>query len=509
MSKAVYLNPESRTWTSARKSQAGTSAQVLSFHRTLPDYAETSLRALPDLAASLGLGHVLLKDESARFSLPAFKILGASWAVYRAVAARLGLVADHGAESGVSISIQDLGARAKNAGIRLLTATEGNCGRAVARMAAYMGIPVRVYVPGFMAEATRAAIRGEGAEVVVLDGSYDELIPALWAEAESDGNALLVLDVSFGNYETIPSYFVEGYSTMLAESERQVLDATGGKPATHAVVPCGAGSIAQAVTEHFKSAERTERLGGASVVAVEPTTAACLMASLRAGRPVTIDTGDTICCGMNCGTLSTTAWPVLQAGIDASAVVEDAESHRAVLELKDRDVLAGPCGAAALAALKRVCADAKADLGLDESSVVVLFCTEGPRDCRASFRSCLRACRFPSALFSSVTFKFPPALSLWYTLKLFRLFLDTKYGSWTFCAGRGDATDGALCVKEEAEDGESVGAAGASAGGVVSEGDVENVRFRMGRTNLIGVRMTEAVGAAAGRSALQIMAAGF
>ncbi|RYP72580.1 hypothetical protein DL771_004075 [Monosporascus sp. 5C6A] len=379
MSKAIYLNPESRTWTSARKSQAGTSAQVLAFHRTLPDYAETPLRALPDLAASLGLGHVLLKDESARFGLPAFKILGASWAVYRAVAARLGLLADHGAESGASISIQDLGARAKNAGIRLLTATEGNCGRAVARMAAYLGIPVRVYVPGFMAEATRAALRGEGAEVVVRDGSYDELIPAVWAEAEADGTALLVLDVSFGTYETIPSYFVEGYSTMLAESERQVLDATGGKPATHAIVPCGAGSIAQAVTEHFKSAERSGRLGPASVVAVEPTTAACLMASLRAGRFVTVEAGDTICCGMNCGTLSTTAWPVLQAGVDASVVVDDAESHRAVLELGDRGVLAGPCGAATLAALRRICADAKADLGLDGNSVVVLYCTEGPR----------------------------------------------------------------------------------------------------------------------------------
>ncbi|RYP17577.1 hypothetical protein DL765_004432 [Monosporascus sp. GIB2] len=503
MSKAIYLNPESRTWTSARKSEAGISAQVLSFHRTLPDYAETPLRALPDLAASLGLGHVLLKDESARFGLPAFKILGASWAVYRAVSARLGLQADHGAESGASISIQDLGAKAKNSGIRLLTATEGNCGRAVARMAAYMGIPVRVYVPGSMTEATRAAIRGEGAEVVAVPGgSFDGLIPAVSAEAESDENVLLVLDASFGNYETIPSYFVEGYSTMLAESERQVLDATGGKPATHAVVPCGAGSIAQAVTEHFKSAERTERLGRASIVAVEPTTAACLMASLRAGRSVTIDTGDTICCGMNCGTLSTTAWPVLQAGIDASVVVEDAESHRAVLELKDRGVLAGPCGAATVAALKRVCADAKADLGLDESSVVVLFCTEGPRE------SCLRACRFPSALFSSVTLKFPPALFLWYTLKLSKLFLDTKYGRWTFCAGCGGVIDGALCAKEEADDEESVGAAGASAGKLVSEGDVENVRARMGRTNLIGVRMTEAMGAAVGRSALQIMAAG-
>lgn len=174
---------------------------------------------------------------------------------------------------------------------------------------------------------------------------------------------------------------------MLTESDRQVLEVTAGKAATHAIVPCGAGSIAQAVTEHFKS---QSRLAPTAVIAVEPTTAASLQASLRAGQSASVPTADTICCGMNCGVLSSTAWPVLRSGIDASIVVNDGEVHRAVEELKDLGdgdgydggILAGPCGAATLAALRRVCADdeAKRSLGLDKDSVVVLYCTEGARE---------------------------------------------------------------------------------------------------------------------------------
>jgi diaminopropionate ammonia-lyase len=166
---------------------------------------------------------------------------------------------------------------------------------------------------------------------------------------------------------------------MLAEADQQVLAATGQKPATHAIVPCGAGSIAEAVTAHYKAPGRESR---ATIIAVEPRTAACLNESMKAGKSVTVQTGETIMNGMNCGTLSTTAWPVLQAGIDASIVVSDAESHAAVQELKEAKILAGPCGAAALVALRRACVDAEAKetQGLDSNSVVVLYCTEGPRE---------------------------------------------------------------------------------------------------------------------------------
>ncbi|KAI1080914.1 tryptophan synthase beta subunit-like PLP-dependent enzyme [Whalleya microplaca] len=375
-----------------------TPAAILTFHQALPSYAPTPLRALPSLARDLGLAGVFLKDEGARCGLPAFKILGASWAVWRAVGERLGLSApivvtgdgrDGGMggvgnmEGGGGLSIEDMGAMARDRGIAVLTLTEGNCGRAVARMAAgYLGVETRVYVPALVPEGTRELIRGEGAEVVEVEGCYDEVVGVVVAEArrrERGGEeVVLVLDVGVEGYEEVPGYFVEGYTTMLTESTQQLLSATGWKSATHAIVPVGAGSIGEAVTAYFKDA--TTRSSSAKVIAVEPTTAACLQASLKAGTSVSVPTADTIMCGMNCGTLSTTAWPVLRTGVDASVTVTDAEAHAAVEELSALGVLAGPCGAATLAALRRVCMDAKGEFALDGDSVVVLYCTEGARD---------------------------------------------------------------------------------------------------------------------------------
>lgn len=176
-------------------------------------------------------------------------------------------------------------------------------------------------------------------------------------------------------------WVVEGYQTMLDEVDDQVLAATGGRPATHAVVPVGCGSIAQAVTQHFKSATR-ERSGtpAAMVMGVEPETAACLKLSLERGSMSQVTTTESIMCGMNCGTLSTTAWPTLQAGVAAAVVVSEEEAHRAVLGLQELNVQVGPCGAATLAGLRRVCAEEKERLGLDGDSVVVLHCTEGSRE---------------------------------------------------------------------------------------------------------------------------------
>jgi diaminopropionate ammonia-lyase len=168
---------------------------------------------------------------------------------------------------------------------------------------------------------------------------------------------------------------------MLNESDEQVRLITGGKPATHTIVPVGCGSIAQAITQHYKSGAREEGgMPAATVIAVEPTSAACLKASLQSGKSVQVKTQDSIMCGMNCGTLSTTAWPVLQAGVDASVVVGELEAHNAVEELRAAGVKAGPCGAATLAALRIICAMERETLKLGENSVVVLNCTEGERD---------------------------------------------------------------------------------------------------------------------------------
>lgn len=166
---------------------------------------------------------------------------------------------------------------------------------------------------------------------------------------------------------------------MLSEADAQVEAVTQRTPATHAFIPVGVGSIAHAVTRHYKNPNQgqTKR---ASVITVEPTTAACLKASLESGEITTVDTGDSIMCGMNCGTVSSTAWPTLKTGVDAAVTVTDEEAHAAVCQLRDLGLQPGPCGAATLTALRRACGTARQQLGLSTESVVVLFCTEGARE---------------------------------------------------------------------------------------------------------------------------------
>jgi diaminopropionate ammonia-lyase len=191
----MYRNPAAASW---GYSGPGLNPQVEPFHRSLPDYAVTPLVPLPDLARQLGLAQVLLKDESNRLGLPAFKILGASWAVFKAVAAQCNLP--------LTSTLDEVGLAAKRSGIRLVTCTEGNWGRAVSRMAKYLHITAIIFVPNFMDQATQRKIESEGAEVVVVEGDYDFSIKAAREEADRDG--LLVMDVSWEGYDEIPEVVV-------------------------------------------------------------------------------------------------------------------------------------------------------------------------------------------------------------------------------------------------------------------------------------------------------------
>lgn len=172
---------------------------VEAFHRTLPDYDETKLHNLSLLAKEIGLAHVLIKDESTRFGLPAFKVLGASWAIHRSICKHLGIPAS----TTLDALIKQLSKNPSDQ-IRLVTCSEGNWGRACGRMAKILRVPLTIYVPGFMSQYTQNLLRGEGAEVKVLqDGSYDDSIAATKRDAESSG-ALMVMDTSWDDYTEIP-----------------------------------------------------------------------------------------------------------------------------------------------------------------------------------------------------------------------------------------------------------------------------------------------------------------
>jgi diaminopropionate ammonia-lyase len=318
------------------------SPEARTFHRSLPGHRPTALRPLPALAAELGLGAVSLKDESNRLGLPAFKVLGASWAIERAL-------------------------REQPTVHTLVAASAGNHGRAVAHVAAVRRLRCRIFLPERSAAARRQAIAGEGAEVVVVDGSYEDAVAEARTAGAADG-CLEIADVG----DSAPAHWViDGYATLFAEAAEQgVHDLV--------LVPVGVGSLAAA-------AARWGATAGASVIGVEPVTAACLTASLAAGKPTVVATPGTTMAGLDCAEISTAAWPSLRDGLSGTITVDDAEVRDAMRELAGLGLAIGESGAAPLAALRAVvgesdCVLLRAAVKLGAATRVLLVATEGPTD---------------------------------------------------------------------------------------------------------------------------------
>lgn len=355
-----YLNPAARSWRAEPLRDS-----PIEFHRSLPGYEPTPLTALPAIAEALGVKKVFVKDESHRLGLPAFKILGASYAIARALSQRLGAAA--------TLPLPSLRERLREEQeLTLVAATDGNHGRAVAHVAALLGLRSTIYVPEGISGAAKSAIVSEGAELVELDLPYDDVVAQ--AAAHPGEQTILIQDTSWAGYEDVPQWIVDGYSTMLAEVDAQ-LAGRGIDGADLLVVPAGVGSFAQSVVHHYRS---TPRHAPALLIA-EPDSAACLTTALYMGRVVPVPTGDTVMTGLTCGTVSQIAWPTLQGGVDASVTVTDDQALSAVSELAAIGVDSGPCGAATLAALRAVAdqEDLRAALGLGGETVVVLLSTEG------------------------------------------------------------------------------------------------------------------------------------
>jgi diaminopropionate ammonia-lyase len=264
-------------------------------------------------------------------------------------------------------------------------------------MARLLGLEARVFVPGVVSERARAAIVAEGATVIEADGSYDEAVEqaAVYADQESAGaGRLLVQDTAWAGYESVPSWIVEGYGTLLAEVDQQFAERELPGPDLVSV-PVGVGSLAQAVVTHYRRGERVP--GGAggvggldgtrggkapAVLAVEPETAAGVLASLHAEARQSVPTAGTVMAGLNCGTPSSLAWPVLAGGLDAAIAVPDQLAIEAEADLTRLGVRSGLSGAAALAGVRAAltgpgAGTRRAGLGVTTSSVVLLLSTEG------------------------------------------------------------------------------------------------------------------------------------
>ncbi len=340
----------------------------LAFHRKLPCYAPTPLLSIPSVASRLGFSRVLVKNESSRFGLPSFKLLGASWATYGALAARCGLALEDWS------SLEDL-AKALSflRPFTLAAATDGNHGRAVARMARLLGFESRIFVPRGTKAARIHAIESEGATLTVVDGDYDAAI-ARSAEEMSE-RCLVIDDTSWPGYEEIPRSVIQGYGTIFREIEAQIESSP-----SVVFVPIGVGALGAAAVDFYK------RTSDAFVIGVEPTSAACVLASIEAGGMVTVPPPhDSIMAGLNCGTPSSIALPTLLAGLDLSVAIDDPYAEEAMRTLARCGIVSGETGAAALAGLEALLAlpeakEIRDELGLDGNATVLLLVTEGATD---------------------------------------------------------------------------------------------------------------------------------
>lgn len=357
-----YSRPGARQWRCEPPS-----GDPLSFHASLPGYRPTELTEVPALADELNVGRVFVKDESGRLSLGAFKVLGASWALARLLTGTVG-----------TPEFDALRLAAGRTDVELVTATDGNHGRAVAYLGRLLRLRVRVFVPDVVPPRAAAMIAAEGATVTSVRQSYDAAVEQAARYADAESGRVLVQDTAWPGYEQVPRWIVAGYETLFSEIDAQLGQLGIGGPDLLSV-PVGVGSLAQAAVEHYRS---RPYLACPAVLAVEPETAACVLASLYAGAYGSIDTRATAMVGLCCGTPSILAWLVLSAGLDAAIAVSDAAADAAVAELAGHGISAGPSGAAALAGVRAALtgdgAGARSrQLGLTASSVVVLLNTEG------------------------------------------------------------------------------------------------------------------------------------
>lgn len=346
----------------------------IEYHRTIPGYTPTPLYEVPSLAKRLGVSRVFVKDESSRLGLPAFKMLGASWAV--AYAVRTQWLPE---VEGV-LSPAELGALLTNREAkRLIAATDGNHGRGVARMAKFLGVGCLIFVPEGLAMSRIEAIESEGAEVRVVAGSYDDAI--LRSAEEADENSLVVSDTSWEGYRDIPQQVTNGYSTMFAEIDQALAEAGVSAP-TLIAFQAGVGAFAAAGLQHFRS---TTNLATPRTAIVEPLSADCLFRSAQAGsltespppHPSTM-------AGLNCGLPSQLAWPVVQLTTDSFIGIDDESAYEAMRAYAESGIVSGESGAASLGGLLAVAASGsdadRAALGLDADAVVLLINTEGATD---------------------------------------------------------------------------------------------------------------------------------
>ena len=393
MISSVHLTHGQRTASPVRFGEQQAQA-VRQFHRSFPEYAPTPLIRLDALAKSLGVARISVKDESYRFGLNAFKVLGGSYAIGNVIAEKLGI---HPAA--LSYSLLTSPATAEKLGkLTFVTATDGNHGRGVAWTANRLGMNCVVYLPRGSAQERLMNIRALGAQATITDLNYDDAVRLANRMAEENG-WIMVQDTAWEGYESIPTWIMQGYTTMALEAWEQL---AGEKP-THIFLQAGVGAMAGAVTGFFADLFGEER---PIITIVEPEQADCLFRSAKAGALRCVS-GDlkTIMAGLACGEPCTVGWQMLQNYADFFISMSDEYAAQGMRVLGnplpgDPRVISGESGAATVGLVSALLrdpaqADLRQQLGLDAHSRILCFSTEGDTD-RENYRRVVWEGLYPS-----------------------------------------------------------------------------------------------------------------
>jgi diaminopropionate ammonia-lyase len=357
------------------------------FHRSFPQYAETPLTPLCNLAARLGVKAFFVKDESYRFGLNAFKVLGGSYAIARFIAQRLGV--DIGTLDYAALTSDET--KKKLGDITFYTATDGNHGRGVAWAANRLRQKSVVLMPKGSSAARLANIRKEGAEASITELNYDDAVRLANEKAGKDPNGVMVQDTAWAGYEEIPGWIMQGYGTMSFEALTQLRAAGIDRP-THIFVQAGVGSLAGSVQGFFANVFGSDC---PVTTIIEASAADCLYRSAVAGK-ITAVGGDlnTIMAGLACGEANTISWEILKNKSSFFVSAPDWVAARGMRILgnplrggpqPDAQVISGESGAVpaglAVSALDNPdYRDLRDALGLNADSVILAFSTEGDTD---------------------------------------------------------------------------------------------------------------------------------
>ena len=360
-------------------------AKARNFHQSFPQYKITPLTRLNHLAGYLGLGSIYVKDESYRFGLNAFKVLGGSFAMARYIASRTGRdISALDYETLVSDKLKEEFGQAT-----FFTATDGNHGRGVAWAANKLGQKAVIFMPKGTTKSRLDNILKENATATIETLNYDDCVRKAAAYAAKTANGVVVQDTAWEGYEEIPSWIMQGYGTMAMEADEQLHEDGCSRP-THIFIQAGVGSLAGAIQGYFANRYKENP---PIVTVVESDAADCLYRSAKAGDGTPVNVGgdmQTIMAGLACGEPNIISWDILKNHVSAFVSCPDWVASKGMRMLAaplkgDAPVTSGESGAVTLGLLSCIMTmpelkPLKDALSLDEASKVLLFSTEGDTD---------------------------------------------------------------------------------------------------------------------------------